>query len=412
MNLNKNKGLIIILLTGLVLANFFNIIVPAFAEENVGEINQEIDQKKQEIDILQQQIDGYQEQIEAKKKEAQSLKNQLAILENQAAKIELDIEATGKRIEQTNLEIQSLNLQIKQKELEIDQQKEKLAEYVRLIYQNDQVSYLEVILLNESFSQFFDYIKYIEEIHANLKNGLDQLKTYRQELEIQKQNLEEKKAQEEQLKEKLNQQRSELQERSTAKEIVLIQTRLTQRQYQGYLYQLQLEQQQINSEIITLEKKIREELEKRGREELFKDFGPARLIWPVAVDRGLSAYFHDPDYPFRYIFEHPAVDIRAYQGTPIKAAEGGYVAKIKFKGDSSYAYLMIIHNDGLSTVYGHISRADVKEDEYVAKGQIIGATGGMPGSIGSGNLSTGPHLHFEVRLNGIPINPLEYLPGF
>jgi len=446
MQQNKNKNFLIskilgcTLIISFVVANFF--VVPVYAEEheegseevveesppektvaeieaenkkkideeNLARLNQGVTEKRTEISTLQKEIDAYQEQIETKQSESRSLRNQISILDNQVAKINLDIEATQLKIEQAQLEIQSLNIQIQGLEDKIEDRKDKIGEFIRLIYQNDQISYLEILLKNNTFSDFYDQIKYTEEINGNLKSALDKLKNNKNGLEIQRGNLEDKAEQENELKDELQEQKDELGERTSAQGILLVQSRLTERQYKNFQYQLQLEQQQINADIVTLEKELRKQLEDRETKERFRGFGPARLSWPVSPARGISAFFHDPDYPFRHIFEHPAIDIRAFQGTPITVAESGFVGRVKFDGSTRYGYIMIIHNDGLSTVYGHISAVYVSENGFVTKGQTIGLTGGSPGSPGAGNLSTGPHLHFETRLNGIPVNPLEYLP--
>ena len=97
------------------------------------------------------------------------------------------------------------------------------------------------------------------------------------------------------------------------------------------------------------------------------------------------------------------MDVGIPSGTPIKAAESGYVAKVGINTRWYGTYIMIIHNNNLATLYAHLSSANVSADQYVSRGQIIA-------SSGSTGFSSGPHLHFEVRLNGIPVNPLTYLP--
>ncbi len=412
---NKLNWHVASLLLFFIASGFFAIslftqnITPASAEKTITELNFEIDDKRDDIKILEKEIEAYREQINSKRDEVETAQDQLAIIDNQIASKQLEIEATELKIESTNAEIQKLNLEINLTLQSIKEQKTKLSEYIRIIYQSDQVSYLEVLLLNDSFTEFFDYIQQTESIHGGLNEALDNLIETQKELEAQLAKLEQQKEQENQLKNALLEQKAELEEKQNAQSEIVYQVQLSQKQYQNYLYQLQIEQQQINAEINGLEKKLREELQRLEEEDRISQLGSSALSWPIP-QKGITAYFHDPDYPFRYLFEHPAVDLRASQGTPIKAPANGYVGKVKFPGDTSYSYIMLIHADGISTVYGHISGATVSEDEFVTRGQVIGYTGGAPGSIGAGNLSTGAHLHLEVRLDGIPVDPLQYLP--
>jgi murein DD-endopeptidase MepM/ murein hydrolase activator NlpD len=136
-----------------------------------------------------------------------------------------------------------------------------------------------------------------------------------------------------------------------------------------------------------------------------------QLDWPVSPSLGVSAFFHDGGYQAQFGVDHYAVDIRQKQGSEIHAPADGVVQNVVFDPNSTrYAYIMIAHRMGVITVYGHISSPAVAIGDYVTRGQLIGYTGGDPHSVGSGERTTGPHLHFEVWQDGVRVDPLKYLP--
>jgi murein DD-endopeptidase MepM/ murein hydrolase activator NlpD len=383
-------------------------------EEEVNQLNSQINDKKGALTKLRDQQRYYQQLVAEKQSEKATLSNQLTILDSKIAEAELDIQGTELEMEQTNLELRSLELEIADKDQSIDQNKTKLGNLLKTIDQQGSKSALEIILLNDSFSEFLNEIKYLNDISSGVRDQLEDLRQLKNSLEEQRAALDTKRQQLAELQKVLADKRGSLDQEKQDKSFILEQTQLSESQYQNLLAAAKQEQAQANAEISSLEKSVRQKLAlieankpKTGQKSSSSN-SSSGLIWPVPKNY-VSTYFHDPEYPFRYLFEHPAIDIRAGQGTAVVAASNGYVAAAKDAG-MGYSYIMIVHDNGLATVYGHISRIATKEDAYVTAGQVIGYSGGMPGTPGAGKLTTGPHLHFEVRLNGIPVDPLAYLP--
>lgn len=381
----------------------------AQTDSEISELQESINAKKVAIDELQEKIKLHDAQRKALQDRALSLENQIALLNNRIEKTELDIQLLETQIEQTALEIKKVEEEIALTAAKITKHKEQIAVFLRTLHQEDERSLLEVLLTNDSLNEFFDRLLALESIQADIKETVDQLKTAKYELEAKQKLLEAKKMTLEKNQADMEEKQTELEDNKDAKQAILVETRDSEAHFQSMVSQLKQEQISINAEIRNLESNIREKIEQAGRDKL-EALGPARLQWPVP-SRYITAYFHDPTYLFRKVFEHPAVDVRASHGTPVRAAESGFVGRAKTCSTATcYAYVMIIHNDGLATVYGHLSQVTVSEDQFVNKGEIIGLSGATPGTVGAGRLTTGPHLHFEVRQDGIPVNPLNYLP--
>jgi len=136
-------------------------------------------------------------------------------------------------------------------------------------------------------------------------------------------------------------------------------------------------------------------------EAVLRKRGYTPTIWPVdgKLEGGFGGRrnpFGGPGYEF-----HTGQDIEAPLGAPVVAGASG---KISFVGwQNGYGQLVVVdHGGGLTTRYGHLSHIDVDAGQQVSRGQLVG-------KVGSTGRSTGPHLHYEVRINDAPVNPLEYL---
>ena len=136
--------------------------------------------------------------------------------------------------------------------------------------------------------------------------------------------------------------------------------------------------------------------------------GEITLAWPVDPAEGISAQFDDPHYEELFGMPHKAIDIPAEQGTVVRAAQDGIVDDVSDNGLGFNS--VTLRHDGFATLYGHVESFLVKPGQTVHRGEPIAYSGGRPGTRGAGHLSTGPHLHFELIVNGERVDPMRYLP--
>ncbi len=378
--------------------------------EEIDDLQTQIDARRKKIAELEKSIADYKQKISEKKLEVVSLSNQIGILDTRISEINVDIEATEQKLQVLGLEISQTELTIEQKAGQIEKQKSIVSELVRALHQQDGKNYIEIAASHDNFSDFYNQLHYTKTIEQDLGKTMRGLRLAKEELEGQKKGLEDQKISHTKIADELKNKKQDMVEQSKAKEGLLVVASTTQLKYNTLLSSLKSQYQQTENEISGIERQVRQKLaESKKIKPTTNEEDVGAMGWPTP-SRYVTATFHDSTYPFRHVFEHSGIDIRASQGTAIKATASGYIGRAKkCTLASCYSYVLIVHDGGLSTVYGHMSKIIVSEEQFVTRGDIIGYSGGTPGTAGAGPFVTGAHLHFEVRKDGIPVNPLNYL---
>lgn len=384
----RRKGNLILLLLSLFLLILFDRPMAAANIQDLEKINELIEETKEELS--------------QKKREERSVLDSLIKAQKELDRIENDLDYLNTKIRETEKSISSLEKEldrIEREREELEEQgrlrQEKLNQRLVAAYKYGVSGYFEMLFSAESFA---DLVSKFETLSYFLRNDLTLLRA----VEETREKIIEKQKEYEARKSELQAQRNRyagLRKSSEKK----------QRQKAVMIGNTKEELRKINSDLKKLEAAL-DELERTSREieaqirRKQQDgvaLGTGSLIWPV--NGRITSPFGWRIHPIlRKKKYHSGIDLAVPSGTPVKAADSGKVLISGWNGGYGY-FVAIDHGKGISTAYGHNSRLLVKEGDIVIKGEVIAKSG-------STGLSTGPHLHFEVRENGAPVNPLSYLP--
>mgnify|MGYP004600611903 CR=1 FL=1 len=332
--------------------------------------------------------------------------NQLTDVNNELTENLTQIQKLDESIQTTQDELNSLENEISSKEKEIAEVEEKLDNIVkkynsqkklldaRLIamYETDNTNYLDVVLGSKSISDFISSYYLISELTSY---DIDLLEV----VENQRKQIEEQSA-------KLNTQKNNLeQEKATQqkKQIALSNTKILR---QNYIDKLSAQEQEIQSKIDEYNEQINNieaEIKKLALTVSFgEDYRGGAMQWPINGHYTVTSNYGMRTHPITGVYKlHTGVDISATIGDNFTAMADGIVVKAEY--NSAYGNMVIIdHGGGVQTLYAHGSQIVAQVGQEVKAGDVIL-------KVGSTGYSTGPHAHFEVRINGNPVNPLDYV---
>lgn len=381
----------------------------------IDNLQEEINQKEQEIKELEEKAAQYREELKSAQSQKSTLQNQLSIIESRIKKLRNDIYITSAKIDNASLKIEQLSLDIDEKENEINKKKDSIATIIQTLYEYDQESLIEIVLIKNTFSEFLSQVHYIELLQENVHKDLVVLQGLKIILEEEKTEVEYQRGQLYALNNQLYNQKNIINDEKQEKDYLLIKTKGEEKQYQSLLNEVLRRQQEIQQEIFELEDKLRMTIDPS----LLPEARPGVLSWPL--DGVLTQNYGITPYSKRLYKSgfHNGIDIASSYGEPIRAAREGTVLAIGSCGRYAYGkWIAIKHDNGLTTFYAHLSSyAGLGIGNRASRGQVIGYEGNT-------GYSTGPHLHFGVYVTetfrvesrwfgqlplGAHLNPLKYL---
>ena len=281
---------------------------------------------------------------------------------------------------------------------------------VRDIYINGRLSYLDVVIGSKDFSDFANRLEVLKRIIDSDITLINEIKKERADIEAHKQKLEADRAKLVELEKSALAKQAEIEQKKAERNVVLQKAQNDRATAMQAIEELNASSAQVSA-MLKERQAARAAAaaaaavaaaQSSGGQGASDNWvqGTGQLGWPVSGEI-TSPYGYRVHPIWGTTIYHSGIDIGVDEGTPVHAADGGVVVWSGWMGGYGYA-VVIDHGNGLSTLYGHNSELAVDEGQSVAKGQVISYAGS------TGN-STGPHVHFEVRVNGDPVDPMGYL---
>ncbi len=362
------------------LSMVFTLLVPAFADKLT-----DAQKQKKTVD---KKISDLAKQKKQEEKKLESAKDKKEEIESAQKKKEREYRELADQVSELSQGIEELDKSIEASNNEYNEKLELLKLRLRVMYENSDFTYIDTLAQSKSVVDFLERLELVATISKKDKEIIDEIKEAKNDIEFKKQlvvgekNLVQQKA-DESLKSINNLSASRA---SLDKEIKDINSRLDK---------LEAQEDKLISQSNALVNQIKN-LQRKGA------YAGGNMTWPCPGSSKISSYYGNRMHPILKKYKmHTGIDISARQGASIVAANSGTVMMAGYQ--NGYGYTVVIdHGGGITTLYAHCSKLLVKVGSKVKAGQTIA-------KVGSTGLSTGPHLHFEVRKNGSTTDPLRYV---
>lgn len=361
--------------------------------DKYDELNQKLKETREEIAALDKKI-------KSSKNTAADAQKRQKYYEQEAAILAEQIVVQQAVITQQEADITLKQEEIFQKQKELDENDRLFRQRLVAIYKMNDTSALALLLNVDSFADFLTISKNLQTVSKHDTDLLELLETQRAALQTAEDEMQAMLAQ-------LETEKAEMDATLTA--------------YQNSIQQAKVEYNTAVNTIAASEAELEAKQKEYDAalselEEVWKNLGSSRpqyiggaLQWPTQGYNGDS--YITSHFGWRTLFGkqnfHGGMDISGggIYGKPVLASNGGDVVQVVSGSNVGYGnYVIIDHGNGIKTLYGHCSSVAVSKGQYVAQGQVIAY-------VGSTGNSTGPHLHFELRVNNVKTNPYPYLTG-
>ena len=360
---------------------------PAFSQES-GSLD-ELKQQQQQIDQQRSAVQKERDRVQKLEKSAQSnLKGIRKTIQVTAAQLQ----ANEAKLQKATQRLKKLQIALDSADRTYRQKQSATGSRLRFLQRQQKSHGWAVLLQSQSLNDFLDRRYQLRRVYKTDRKILIDLKSEADRLDRQQNQVEQQKNQIALITQELLAQKSESEAQATYQNQVVDRLKTDRRALEAAEAQLEKDSQGIG---LLIQKRVAQERAKNGIVVL----GTGQMSYPS--DGEITSGFGWRMHPILgYQRFHSGVDFGADYGSTIRAADRGVVIFAGWYGGYGNA-VIIDHGNNITTLYGHTSGLYVSEGQAIERGQPIAA-------VGSTGLSTGPHLHFEVRQNGEPVDPMAY----